>query len=161
MHNLNDNLLSPLMAHSRHHRRANPCLLLTQSGHSDTSDFDLDQIQGRRARTMVNNGLAFSEPEFSTDLTRVMSVCWRAGSRSNAQEGAVQLTSNRQRCDSKSSLCSSVEGATRGRASIEILQPNSSANQKFSSSDACKKSNPISQFSSKRIARSIPRNPAC
>src|SRR6516225_9196104 len=54
----------------------------------------------------------------------------RAGSRSNAQEGAVQLTSNRQRRDSKSSLCSSVGGATRGRASVEIFQPDSSANQK-------------------------------
>ena len=34
---------------------------LTRSGQSDTSDFDLDQIQGRRARTIVNGGFAFCE----------------------------------------------------------------------------------------------------
>jgi len=37
------------------------CPLLTQSGRSGVSDFDLDQIQGRRARTIVNNELAFCE----------------------------------------------------------------------------------------------------
>src|SRR5262249_14789900 len=40
-----------------------------------------------------------------------------------------------------------------GRSSIEILQLDSSANHKFSGSDACKKSNQISQFSSERITR--------
>jgi hypothetical protein len=37
-------------------------------------------------------------------------------------------------------MLASVGGGTRGRASVEILQPDSSANQKFSISDACKKS---------------------
>jgi hypothetical protein len=50
------------------------CPLLTQSGHSDTSYFDLDQIQDRRTRTIVNNGLAFCETGLTNDLTRVMSA---------------------------------------------------------------------------------------
>src|SRR5262249_16779843 len=111
-------------------------------------------------RTIVNNGFAFCETgvEYRSDAS---DVGLKTGSRSNAQTGAVQLTSDRQRYDSKSSLCSSIGGATGSRGSIEILRPDSSANQKFSGSDACKQSNQISQSSSERITRPIPRNPPC
>jgi hypothetical protein len=44
-------------------RRIVTVLMSAFGGKADiqTSDFDLDQIQGRRDRTIVNNGLAFCE----------------------------------------------------------------------------------------------------
>ena len=47
--------------------------------------FDLDQIQGRRARTIVNNGLAFCE----TGVEYATGVDLKTRVSSNAQEGVV------------------------------------------------------------------------